>query len=59
MPHNMVINDCTSVHTYTLKIGHLDGDRFDNFSFENSLGRKFYDHSIVDQELVDKINDLI
>ena len=30
-PHNVAINNCATVHTCILTIGHLDGDRLGNF----------------------------
>jgi len=58
-PHDVVLKNSSSLNTCTLTFGRLDGDCSGNFSYSCSLGRKKDERSVVDQELVNEINDLI
>ena len=55
MPHNVVIKNCASLNTCTLKIGRVDGERSGNFLYANSLGTKRDNHCLIDKELVNEI----
>ena len=58
MPHNMVINNCKSFHTYMAKIGCPSGDLSGSYLYPISLGRKCDNRSNVNIILVNEINEL-